>query len=201
MQQLALKKRPTRYPVLSSTLWLAFVSLVIIALGAGTSIADPRHYIDLFIYASIALGVWAATAAGLYLDRDYNRSLPDILERYLNSNLDQKDYEQLHHAALRHPAIRPWISGCIKNGEITYRDAEPLFARINQHIEEHPDTPRQPHASLSSQQKLLQLLQARSLARTYTHETSVFVTARSDTSGSLRISIHHTGDHERPPIF
>jgi hypothetical protein len=160
MQRLSLRERPARRPLASDAFWVGCTTLAIMTLGAYAATTHaPRITVILLMYATSMMVIWGISAVSLYLDRDYNRSLPRHLENHLSGNLVQEDWEQLRQSALQHPEVRPWISDAIKNGDLTYQEAEPLVARINQYIADQRAPCRQPHVSLNSQQKLLRLLQ------------------------------------------
>lgn len=184
MQQLSVRERPARRSLASDAFWLSCTTLGIMVAGAYAATTQaPEITSILLVYATIMMVIWGFSVVSLYLDRDYNRSLPRCIERHLSSSLIQEDWELLRQAALRYPAIRPWISGCVKNGDLTYQDAEPLVARINQYMAEHQVPHRQPPVSLNSQQKLLQLLQGGTAAGETPIEGPRFVSVKLKTAG------------------
>lgn len=189
MQQLSLKARPEYKPIFGDAMFMAGASFFIMVMGACGTASDVRNIIGLLVFATIALFIWALSATTVFFDRSYNRKLPECIENHLNSNLDQADYGQLHQAALKYPAIRLWISDCIKNGELTYREAEPLFMRINLYIASHETAAMPPPEPLNNQEQLLQLLQSGAPSAIPSNGGRVFVSVRLDTSGRKQVLV------------
>lgn len=193
MQRLSLSERPARRPLAGNTFWLCCASLGIMVLGA-YAVTSHATIITIFtlVYATGMMLIWGTSAVELYLDLGHNRALARLIESHLASHLAQEDWEQLRQAALEYPQIRPWLRERIKQGDLTYQDAEPLTARINHYIAEHQAPSRQSPVSLNSQQKLLQLLQVGTATGGAPSEGPPFVTVKLKTTGGSLIYARHS---------